>query len=81
MYVKGISTKQFSETIEDIYGFDVSEGIVSDITDKLLPEIENRKNLANSKATKNGQCLYELGKSQWSTINYVSRPFRIKYRS
>lgn len=44
MYAKGMSTRQISETIEDIYGFDVSEGMVSDITDKLLPEIENWKN-------------------------------------
>lgn len=40
MYAKGLSTRQISEQIEDIYGFDISEGMVSDITDKLLPEIE-----------------------------------------
>ncbi len=37
MYTKGMTTRQISETIEDIYGFEVSEGMVSDITDKLLP--------------------------------------------
>lgn len=40
MYAKGLSTRQISEQIEDIYGFEVSEGMVSDITNKLLPEIE-----------------------------------------
>ena len=40
MYAKGMTTRQISETIEDIYGFEVSEGMVSDITDKLLPQIE-----------------------------------------
>lgn len=40
MYAKGMSTRQISETIEDIYGFEVSESMVSDITDKLLPKIE-----------------------------------------
>lgn len=40
MYAKGLSTRQISEQIEDIYGFDISEGMVSDITDKLLPEID-----------------------------------------
>ena len=40
MYAKGMTTRQISEQIEDIYGFEVSEGLVSDITDKLLPEIE-----------------------------------------
>lgn len=44
MYAKGMSTRQISETIEDIYGFDVSEGMISDITDKLLPEIEAWQN-------------------------------------
>ena len=37
-------TRQISETIEDIYGFEVSEGMVSDITDKLLPRIEEWQN-------------------------------------
>ena len=40
MYAKGMTTRQISKTIEDIYGFEVSEGMVSDITDKLLPRIE-----------------------------------------
>lgn len=41
MYAKGLSTRQISEQIEDIYGFDVSEGMISDVTNKLLPEIED----------------------------------------
>lgn len=41
MYAKGLSTRQISEQIEDIYGFEVSDGLVSDITDKLIPEIED----------------------------------------
>ena len=44
MYAKGMTTRQISETIEDIYGFEVSEGVVSDITDKLLPRIEEWQN-------------------------------------
>ena len=39
-----MTTRQISETIEDIYGFEVSEGMVSDITDKLLPRIEEWQN-------------------------------------
>lgn len=31
MYAKGMTTRQISEQIEDIYGFEVSEGLVSDI--------------------------------------------------
>lgn len=41
MYAKGLTTRQISEQIEDIYGFEVSEGFVSDVTDKLLPSIED----------------------------------------
>jgi transposase-like protein len=41
MYARRLSTRQISEQIEDIYGFEVSEGLVSDVTNKLLPEIED----------------------------------------
>lgn len=44
MYAKGLSTRQISEHIEDIYGFEVSEGFVSDVTDRILPEIEDWQN-------------------------------------
>lgn len=44
MYAKGMTTRQISETIEDIYGFEVSEGMVSNIKDKLLPQIEEWQN-------------------------------------
>ena len=44
MYAKGMTTRQISKTIEDIYGFEVSEGMISDITDKLLPRIEEWQN-------------------------------------
>lgn len=49
MYAKGMTTRQISDTLMDIYGFDVSEGFVSDVTDKILPEIEDWQNrpLAN----------------------------------
>ena len=41
MYARGMTTRQISEQIQDIYGFDVSESLVSSITNKLLPEIED----------------------------------------
>ena len=44
MYAKGMTTKQISDTIQDIYGFEISEGFVSDVTDKLLPQIEEWQN-------------------------------------
>lgn len=44
LYAKGMTTRQISETIEDIYGFEVSDGMVSDINDRLLPQIEEWQN-------------------------------------
>ena len=40
MYARGMTTRQISDQVEEIYGFDVSESFVSKVTDKLLPEIE-----------------------------------------
>ena len=34
MYAKGMTTRQISDTLEDIYGFEASEGFISDVTDK-----------------------------------------------
>lgn len=39
-----MTTRQISETIEDIYGFETSEGFISNVTDKVLPQIEDWKN-------------------------------------
>ena len=41
MYAKGMTTRQISETLEDIYGFEASESFISDVTDKILPQIED----------------------------------------
>lgn len=37
LYAKGLTTRQISSVIDDIYGFDVSDGMISDITDKIMP--------------------------------------------
>ena len=44
MYAKGMTTRQISDTLQDIYGFEASEGFISDVTDKLLPQIEEWQN-------------------------------------
>ena len=41
---QGMTTRQISETLEDIYGFEASEGFISDVTDKILPQIEDWQN-------------------------------------
>lgn len=44
MYAKGMTTRQIFETIEDIYGFETSESFIFDVTDKILPQIEDWQN-------------------------------------
>ena len=50
MYAKEMTTRQISDSIEDIYGIDVSEGfiraeglLISDVKDKILVQIEERQ--------------------------------------
>ena len=49
MYAKGMTTRQISETLDDIYGFEASEGFISDVTDKIMPQIEDWQNRPLSK--------------------------------
>ena len=44
MYAKGMTIRQISETIEDIYGFETLESFISDATDKILLQIEDWQN-------------------------------------
>lgn len=40
MSAKGMTTRQISDIVEDIYGFEVSESMVTAVTNKILPQIE-----------------------------------------
>ena len=40
VYGRSLSTRQISDTIEELYGFEVSDSFVSDVTDKILPQIQ-----------------------------------------
>lgn len=44
MYARGMSQRDISKTVEDIYGFSVSHEMISDITDAVLPELEEWRN-------------------------------------
>ncbi len=44
MYARGLTTRQISEQIEEIYGFECSEGFISDVTDKILQDISDWQN-------------------------------------
>ena len=43
MYARGMSQRDISSTIEDIYGFSMSHEMISDITDAIVPELEERR--------------------------------------
>ena len=38
MYAKGMSQRDIEDTLKQIYGTEISQGLVSRITDKILPE-------------------------------------------
>ena len=44
LYSKGMSVRDISESIEDIYGLEVDKASISRITDKILPKIEEWQN-------------------------------------
>lgn len=41
LYSKGLTTRQISNQIEEIYGFECSESFISDVTDKILQDIKD----------------------------------------
>ena len=44
MYARGLTTRQISEQIEEIYGFECSESFISNITDKVIDKIQDWQN-------------------------------------
>ena len=39
MYSKGMSQRDIEDTLREIYGSEISQGLISRITDKILPEV------------------------------------------
>ena len=44
MYAKGMSQRDIEDTLREIYGAEISQGLVSRITDKILPEVNEWQN-------------------------------------
>lgn len=44
MYAKGMSQRDIEDTIREIYGSEISQGLISRITDKILPEVNEWQN-------------------------------------
>ena len=44
MYAKGMSQRDIADTIEDLYGFNISHETISEITDKVIERLEEWQN-------------------------------------
>ena len=73
MYARGMSQRDISKTIEDIYGFSVSHEMVSDITDQILPEVEKWQSRPLSKcyAFMFVDCMYVTLREDYEAKEYV----------
>ncbi|MBR0383699.1 MAG: transposase [Eubacteriaceae bacterium] len=63
---KGLSARQISDTIEDIWGFEVREGMLPEITDRFPPQTKKRQRRPLSAVfplafTDHGRRQYEIG--------------------
>ena len=73
MYAKGMSQRDISDTIEDIYGFNISAETVSEITDKVLEEVTEWQNRPLKKfyAFLFVDCMYVSIKKEYETKEYA----------
>lgn len=73
MYARGMSQRDISSTIEDIYGFSVSHDMVSDITDQVLPELEEwqTRPLNSCYAFVFVDCMYTTIRNDYETKKYA----------
>ncbi|UJL48175.1 IS256 family transposase [Virgibacillus sp. NKC19-16] len=73
MYARGMSQRDISSTIEDIYGFSVSHEMVSDITDHVLSELEEWQSrpLSSCYAFVFVDCMYTTVRNQYETKKYA----------
>ena len=44
MYAKGMSQRDIEDSLRDIYGSEISQGMISKITDRILPEVNEWQN-------------------------------------
>ncbi|WP_430735815.1 IS256 family transposase [Gracilibacillus dipsosauri] len=73
MYARGMSQRDISATIEDIYGFSVSHDMVSNITDQVLPKLEEwqTRPLSNCYAFVFVDCMYTTIRNEYETRKYA----------
>lgn len=73
MYAKGMSQRDIAETIEDIYGFEISHETISDITDSVLEKLQEWQNRPLKKLYTFlfVDCMYVTIRKDYETKNYA----------
>lgn len=73
MYAIGISQRDIAETIEDIYGFEISHEMVSQITDCVLDELNDWQNrpLKRMYTFLFVDCMYATIRKEYESKNYA----------
>lgn len=73
MYARGMSQRDMAATVEDIYGFDISHEMISDITDAVLPELEEwqARPLAKCYAFLFVDCMYVTLRENYEAKEYA----------
>ena len=73
MYAKGVSQRDIADTIEDIYGFEISHETISEITDSVLHHLEEWQNRPLKKfyTFLFVDCLYVTIRKDYETKNYA----------
>lgn len=73
MYARGMSQRDISATIEDIYGFSISHNMISDITDAVIPELEEWQSrpLSNCYAFLFVDCMFTTIRNDYETKKFA----------
>lgn len=73
MYAKGMSQRDIAETIEDLYGFNISHETISEITDKVIERLEEWQNRPLKKfyTFLFVDCMYVSIKKEYETKSYA----------
>ena len=73
MYARGMSQRDIADTIEDIYGFEISHEMVSQITDCVLDELNDWQNrpLIRMYTFLFVDCMYVTTRKEYESKNYA----------
>jgi len=73
MYAKGMSQRDIADTIEDLYGFNISHETISEITDKVIERLEEWQNRPLKKLYTFlfVDCMYVSIKKEYETKSYA----------